>query len=157
MAEETQQALKWEASEYIHHEKSPQWMLAYFGVVALILGLTYLMIKDVVSVIVIALLATAVFVLANRKPKTLSYELTDTGITINGREYPYNSFRSFSVVQYDAVESLFLEPMQRYMPSLSIYVAPDQIDDVANVISQYIPNRIREPDLIDQVIHRLRL
>ena len=157
MAEDTQQPLRWEASEYIHHEKSPRWYLGYIGGVSLILGLTYFLISDIISVIVIALLATAVFVLANRKPRTLSYELTSTGITINGKGYPFDSFRSFSLVRYDDTPSIFLEPMQRYMPSLSIYATPEQLQSVADTFSKFIPNRVHQPDLIDQLIHKLRL
>ncbi len=157
MAENSGQPIKWEASEYVHHDKSPIWYVAYVLFFTALLGGIYFIVKDIISVVVIGLLAVAALVLSTRKPRTLSYELTGSGIVINGKEFPYASFKSFSIMQSDALENIFLEPLERYMPPISVYVAPDQIDAVASIIGQYLPNRMRDPDLIDRFIHRIRL
>lgn len=149
--------ISWEASEYIHHEKNPLWFVLFGLFFTVILTGIYLLLKDVISIIVITLMAISVMVFANRKPRTLSYNLSDEGITIDGRAYSYDSFKSFSVMGVGAMESIFLEPLDRFMPPISIYFIESDADKIFEILGSYLPNRIREPDMIDRVIHRLRL
>ena len=149
--------LAWEASEYIHHEKSPVWFLLFGLGSALIVAGTYLLLRDIVSIIVVTLMAITVVVFAGRKPKSLKYELTDQGIRIEERAYGYGSFKSFSIMHYGAVESVYLEPLERFMPPISIYYAPEDADKVVNILGRYLPHRDREPDFVDKLVHRIRL
>jgi hypothetical protein len=149
--------ISWDASEYIHHEKSPLWYV-YFALAAIVvLTGTYFLLHDIISIIVITLMAITVLVFANRQPRALHYQLSDEGIKIDNRGYGYGSFKSFSVMQNGVVESIYLEPVERFMPPISIYFGPDDADKIINIIGQYLPHRERESDFIDKLVHRLRL
>lgn len=149
--------ISWQASEYIHHEKDPLWYV-YFAIISiLLLAGTYFLLKDVISLIVITLMAIAVLVFANRKPLALDYQLSDEGIAINGKGYSYAQFKSFSVVAMGAVESIYLEPLERFMPPISIYFAPEDADKIINTIGSYLPHREHKPDIIDTIVRRIRL
>lgn len=149
--------VSWQASEYVHHEKDVLWFASYAVVALIVLSGTYLLLRDVVSIIVVALMAIAVLVYANRQPRSLSYQLDDHGVIIDGREYDYSSFKSFSVLQYGAVETIFLEPLERFMPPISIYFAPEDGEKITSILGEYLPYREKQPDLIDTIFHRLRI
>ena len=157
MDEEMPDSVSWEASEYVHHEKDPLWFAIFGIVIAGILTGMYFLLEDVIAIIVILLMAIAVLVFANRRPRSLKYELNDKGITIDNRSYSYSSFKSFSIMDEGAVQSIFLEPLERFMPPISVYFSPDDADKIFAVIGQYLPNRNRQPDLMDRLVHRLRL
>lgn len=149
--------ITWQASEYVHHEKEALWFAVFGLVAAAILTGTYLLLKDVVSIIVVALMAIAVVIYANRKPKSLTYELDDHGVVIDGRTYDYSSFKSFSIIQYGVVETIFLDPLDRFMPPISIYFAPDDGEKISSILGEYLPYRDKQPDYIDRIVHRLRI
>ena len=81
--------ITWEASEYIHHEKSPLWYVFFAIGTAAILALTYLLIKDIVSIVIVSMMAITVVIFANRQPRSLKYVLSDNGLKVMGREYGY--------------------------------------------------------------------
>ncbi len=157
MAENEDFKISWEASEYVHHEKNPLWFIAFGVVFAFFMAGIYLLLEDIVSIIVITLMAITVVIFANRKPRTLSYTLDDHGITIDNNSYTYASFKSFSIMQTGAIESIFLEPLERFMPPISIYFGEKDADRILSILGKYLPNRVREPDLVDRLVHRLRL
>ncbi len=148
--------IEWEASEYIHHEKSVTWYLLFGVASAAVIAGTYLILRDIVSIVVVTMMAITLLIFANRPPRSLKYVLSDEGIKIDGRGYSYASFKSFSIMQYGAVESVYLEPVERFMPPISIYFAPENGDAIINTLGQYLPHRDREPDFIDRVVHRIR-
>ena len=157
MAEENDQQVSWQASEYIHHEKSPLWFIVFGLFFAAILSGMYLLLNDVISIIVITLMAIAVMLFANRRPRTLSYHLDENGVTIDNKSYPYSAFKSFSVMQTGVIESIFLEPLERFVPPISIYFADEDAEKIFGILGSYLPNRIKQPDVIDRLVHRLRL
>lgn len=157
MNDESPDSISWEASEYVHHEKDPLWFAVFGIVIAGVLALMYWLVEDIISIIVILLMAITVMVFANRRPRSLKYQLDNDGITIDGRMYKYGSFKSFSVMQEGAVQSIFLEPLERFMPPISVYFSPEDANTIYNIIGQHLPNRTREPDIIDRLVHRLRL
>ena len=152
-----QNSITWEASEYIHHEKSPVWYLSFGIGAAVLVGGTYLLLQDVISIIVVTLMAITVIVFANRPPRQLKYHLDDNGIEIDGRGYAYGSFKSFSLMHNGAVESIYLEPLERFMPPITIYFTPEDGDHIVDIIGRYLPHRERVPDFIDRLIHKIRL
>lgn len=154
---EDEYQVSWEASEYILHEKTAGWFVIFGVSSAIVLFGTYLILKDIVSIVVVAMMAITVVLFANRKPRSLHYTVSDEGIKIDERGYPYSSFKSFSIMSYGAVESVYLEPLERFMPPISIYFAPEDADRIMNVLGTYLPHRDREPDLIDRIVHRIRL
>lgn len=148
--------ISWEASEYIHHEKNSQWFVIFAIVSVVLLVGMYLLLRDILSTFVIALMAIAVAVFAKREPKTLHYNVNNQGISIDDRKYSYESFRSFSLINEGAMESILLDPIQRFMPPLTLYFAPEDRDSVVDTLSDHLPYNERTPDIIDQFARKIR-
>jgi hypothetical protein len=128
-------AFSWQASEYIQHKHGFGWY----------------------AILVVLLMIIALVVYAQRVPRVLNYALTDAGIKIGERFFPYNSFRSFSLIPDKGFFSIELDPLKRFMPRLSIYLDPEQADKVAQALAQWIPRSDREPDFFDRLSRALKI
>ena len=154
--------VSWQASEYIHHEKSSSWYFGLIGSAILVGVLLFLLTDDVwsfggiTSYVVLIIMTAAVFVYAKRQPDTLQYKLDDTTLTIGARQFLLEDFRSFSVVQDGAVDSIVLSPLKRFMPPISLYYDRKDEDSIISILVNTLPHEESEPDFIDQLIRKLR-
>jgi len=146
----------WEASEHVDYNNSGGWMaLMILGGVILAGGIYILV--DILSAIVVLMLLGGLLFYSRLKPKVLRYGVSEEGILVGDRSYDYSEFRSFSFNEEDGINSIFLVPMQRFMVPITMYVAPDNQDQIAEVLSQHLPNEQRSPDFMDRLTAKLRL
>lgn len=148
--------VNWSASEFIAHDKTAGWygLLMVGGVI--FAGLVYLLTKDVISTSVVGVVIVVFGIFAARKPRELSYSVDNQGVHIGEKFYPYSGFRSFSIVQEEAIESIWFSPLKRFTPMLAIYFAPDDGPKIVDVLSDNLPLENRELDVVDRLMHRLR-
>jgi hypothetical protein len=148
--------VSWTASEFIAHQKSPAW---YGGLVAVALVLTvviFAITRDIISVIVIFLGMGAFWYYAGRQPRQLQYQLDSQGVMIGQKRYSYDSFRSFAVVPEGAFSTIVFMPLKRFAPLITIYYAPENEDQIINVLSPHLPLEEYRHDAIDRLMHRIR-
>ncbi len=150
-----QPAISWTASEFIAHDKSSGWYVAVMAVTLIVAALAFL-IADVVSAGVIVFLGVLFCIVGARRPRELPYQLDSHGIRVDQKYYPFSGFKSFSIVQEEGVESIWFMPLQRFMPGLSIYFAPDEGQKIVDYISEYLPFEQKELALFDSLMHRIR-
>ncbi len=148
--------VRWEASEYVDHEKANGWygILAFGAVVVMVL--VYLLSKDIFATVMIAIAVILFGVVAARKPRTLSYLVDQKGIKIADKLYTYENFKTFSVIQDGAIHSIQLLPLKRFMPPLVLYYPPDQEQDVVETLGRYIPYQDKAQDTFDRLMARIR-
>lgn len=148
--------ITWTASEYIAHDKGPEWFMGLAVVAGLGTVVAYIITRDFVTAGVILLVAIIFGVFAARQPRVLTYRIDHRGITIADKHYPYMSFRSFAVQDEGALNSIFLIPMKRFMPGLNIYFPPEHEMEIVNTLGNYLPHEERPPDAIDRLMRKVR-
>jgi len=148
--------VSWSASEYIAHEKTPVWYLGLTTSVVLLTGAIYLITHSLFSAFIVLLLGIAVWVYGARQPQVLDYSIGQSGLDIGPKHYPYESFRSFAIVQDSGLTNIVLMPLKRLMPIMTIYFAPDDGQKIVDVLGQYLPQEDRDPDMIDRLARRFR-
>lgn len=150
------ESISWTASEFIAHEKDFSWF-ALLGVgTGLLTVVTYLVTRDIVSTVVVLIVAVTFGAFAVRKPRVLQYSVDTAGIHVGTRFYPYEMFKSFSLIQEGGIRSIMLMSLKRFMPPLSLYVDPADEDRIITVLADYLPLEEREQDLLDRLMRRLR-
>ncbi len=149
-------AVTWTASEFIEHAKTGSWYAGLLFVAAVGIGIIYLITRDIFSVIALSLFAITFMIFAARKPKVLSYALTDRGIQVGERFYAFEQFRSFAVIDEGAFHSISLLPLKRFMPALSVYYAPEDETRIAQFLGAYLPHEDRKQDAVDRLMHKIR-
>jgi len=145
----------WQASEYVHHDKGKAWYGLLGLVVIALLAVAYFT-HQWLSIAVFAVMAVAVIVYAKKPPRTLTYELSEDGISIDGHDYPFGQFRSFAVMPDLSWHAIDLEPTQRFMPRLTVLFESTDLDAVVGHLSQYLPRVDRQPDVIERLTRYLR-
>lgn len=151
------EAITWTASEYIAHHKSPLWFVV-LGIAAVVasLGVYFITDGDIVSTIVVLLVAIIFGAYAARKPRVQQYAVSPAGVTIGSRTYGFDVIKSFSVIDEGPFASITFMPMQRFMPVISIYFDPQDEDRIVTFLAQYLPMEQRNHDAIDRLMRKLK-
>jgi hypothetical protein len=145
----------WQASEYIHHEKTLIWYVVLTIIFFALLAIAYFT-KQWLSIGVFIVMAVAIVVYARKPPRTLTYELGNDGISVDGHLYPFDQFRTFAVLPDLSWHTIDLEPTRRFMPRLSILFETENFDEVVGHLSQYLPRVDRQPDAVERLTRYLR-
>jgi hypothetical protein len=148
-------AFSWQAAEYVQHHKGLKWYggLALGVIVLLVLAF---LIKDWVAIALFLAAAGAAAVYAHKPPRTLLYELTHDGITIDGKQYPYASFRSFGVLADTAWHTIDFESNKRFSPHVSVLFDDDDFEQIVGHLELHLPRIDRKPDLIERISRYVR-
>lgn len=147
--------LTWSASEFVAHDKGAGWYSALLIGSAVFITLAYIATKDIVPLIMVAIMIIIFAVIAGRPPRELNYKLDNSGLTIGAKVYPFSSFRSFSVVQQGGLQSIWFMPLRRFMSGLTIYFPPEDSEHIAGLLSQFLPLENHQFDFIDKLMRRL--
>jgi len=150
------EAVSWTASEYIQHSKDASWYTVALAAIILIAGAGYLVSRDLFTPIAVVVLGALLLIVGSRKPRTFSYMVDAHGIVIENKEYDFNDFQSFSIIQEGPIESVMLLPQKRWSPTISLYFAPDDGQKIFDTLSSFLPFEQREKDTIDKFLHKIR-
>jgi hypothetical protein len=110
---------------------------------------------DIISIVFIVIVSILFAALGSKKPRQLPYQVDDRGITINGKFYSYNMFKSFSVLREGAMAYVNLLPLQRFMPELSIYFSTEDEDKIVDVLASNLPYEHRDENAFDRLMKKL--
>jgi hypothetical protein len=149
-------SVSWSASEYIAHEKSASWYLALFAASTVLVAFVFLFTRDILASVVIFLACLAIGVYAARKPVTKQYVVDEQGITIDNVLHRYREFRSFSVIEEGAIDSVWLKPLKRFSPVKAIYFSPEDESRIIDVLANFLPHEQKELDVVDRFSKRMR-
>ncbi len=155
--ERSSSSISWQAAEFIEHHHSAGWYGGLLLITAAITAVVYLTTKDYFATGTIVIVGIITGVFAGHKPARVQYEVSSSGLKINDRNYPYSSFKSFSVFQEGPMSSINLFPLKRFMPPISAYFEPGGEKKVADAISNYLPYEERKLDVVDRLARRLHL
>ncbi len=154
IADET--PISWQASEYIQHDKAGGWFLALLGVAAVLLLVDIFLVKSWTFGALIVVMTIGVFVLARRSPRTLNYTLSSQSLQIDDKHFSMHDFRAFGVLQEDAIYSVQLIPIKRFMPAVNVYFPPEYGEKIVDIFGSVLPMEHLEPDFIDRLTRKIR-
>lgn len=147
--------ISWQASEYVHNDKGSLWLVSLIIALVIAVGAAlYFQQWSFAAIILVMGIAFGVF--AFRLPHTLSYKLDAEGIEIGDQFYPYSNFRAFGILEDGAFFTMTLIPVKRFSPALSVYFAEADGERIVDMIGDHLPMEHVEPDLIDNLMRRLR-
>lgn len=153
-----EEAVRWQASEYIQRDKTPMWY-AGFGLIAIVLVLAALfLMKSVTFALLIPVMAAALFVVNLRRPPALyDYTLSRQGLHINDRLYPFKDFKEFGLVKDDDQHSIMLIPRKRLSLGVTVYFPEEAGEAIVDMLAARLPMHEVTLDPIDRLIRFLRI
>ncbi|MDN5275217.1 MAG: hypothetical protein JWP06_1118 [Candidatus Saccharibacteria bacterium] len=152
-----EEPVRWQAHEYVHHEKSPIWFIIFAIVVTAFMAVAVFVIKDISFAILVPVMAAALLVYANRPPRLLDYTLSRHGLHINDRLYSFADFKGFRVIHDGEEYSVMLIPIKRFKPGVSVYFPEEAGEAIVDMLGGRLPMQDFQLDIVDKIIRKLRL
>lgn len=151
------QPLRWQATEYIHHEKDALWFVVFAVVVLAMMVFSILVIQSVTFTILIPVMAAALIVYTRRPPRMIDYTLSSQGLHLNDQLYPFSDFKGFGVIRDGREYSIMLLPTKRFKLGVSIYFPEEAGEAIVDALGARLPMQEMHLDAFDRIIHKLRI
>lgn len=148
--------VSWTASEYIAHNKGTAWFAMLGAVLFVLVGVVYLVTKDLVAPIGVALAGLTFGIFAARTPRVLEYAISPQGIKMGQRFYPYADFKSFAIVDEGPLPAILLLPLKRFLPPITVFYDQKEEDTILETLGNYLPHQEQQPDVVDRLMRRIR-
>lgn len=143
---ESTQSIYWEAPEHTHIEKSADWFWA-LGIIALASSVTAIILNNVLFGVVILLGTATVFIVGNRPPRIIPFEVLSRGIRFDTELYPYSSLESYYIDEHNVKgPMLLIKSKKMLMPLIIMPLPEDYVDDAERLIAPRLPEEhLKEP------------
>ncbi len=149
--------LRWQATEYIHHERTILWYVILGIVVVIFIALALLVFHSITFAILIPVMLIALVVYIRRPPSILNYILSRKGLHINDHLYLYDQFKAFGVVSHEELHSVVLLPRKRFQVSQTVYFPEEVGERLVDMLAARLPMQEVHLDTIDRLLKKLRI
>lgn len=143
---EQQRGIIWEAYEHHHAPKKADWFWI-LGIIAVTGATVSILLGNTLLGVLVLIAGTVVALIANREPKIISYAVTQRGLRIDDRLYPFTTLESFCIDEETNLgPQLLVKSEKMFMPLLILPLPEDALKDIEDIISQRLPEiHIEEP------------
>jgi hypothetical protein len=150
-------AVRWEADEYISPDKNTLWYVILGAFVAGVVALDVFVLKAWTVSVLIVVIAVVLVVMSVRPARKIQYSLTNEGLYIGTQLFRLSEYRAFGVVHDGKENSIFLIPVQRFRPGLSVYFPLESGEAIVDSLGKRLPMQDIRMDFIDQIVKFLRI
>lgn len=151
------EAVRWQASEYIQREKSPLWY-GLFGLMTIVLMvLAIFVVNSWTFAILVPIMAAALMVYSLRPPNTINYTLSRKGLHVNDTLYHFDDFKEFGLVHGDDEYSILMVPRKRFSPGVTIYFPEEAGEAIVDMLAARLPMHEIRLDPLDRLIRFLKI
>lgn len=155
--ESTEEPVRWQAQEYIQHDKGWLWFVVFIVAFLALMAIAIFLIKSITFNILVPVMAVALLVYINRAPRIIDYTLSRKGLYINDRLYPFSEFKGFGVIHDGKEYSVLLVPVKRFKPGVSVYFPEAAGEAIVDMLGARLPMQELHLDFVDQIIRKLRI
>lgn len=150
------EGITWQSAEYMTHDKDSSWYGAMVLGSILISAVVYILNRDIITAAIILFALVGLTYFSGRKPREQQFAVSAEGVQVGHNFYAFHDFRSFSVAEEPSSISIVLMPLKRFMPAVNIFVPADYEEKVVNFISEILPIEQHKPDVVDNLMRRIR-
>lgn len=155
--EDFDQAVSWEAKEYIHQEKNGLWFFVFTLVLIVLMAAAILLMKSWSFAILLVVIAAVIIVFSKRPPRVMSYSLTNKGLHIGDTLHAFKDFKAFGVVRDGEEYSVMLIPTKRFLPGVTVYFPEESGEEIVDMLGSRLPMQELHLDILDRFVRKLRL
>lgn len=150
--------VRWEAYEHQPQQRSASWYVILGAVTLLLMAVAFFVIRSWSFVLVIAAASAALVVYAKRPPRSINYTLSPKGLYVDDQLRSLDQYKAFGVNRSsDDQFTLVLLPTKRFMPGLTADFPESVGEKIVDILAARLPMQEVEPDMVDQLIRKLRL
>lgn len=138
-------SLTWQAPEYNHYQRTPDWFWAV-GIITLSIAILSFIYNNALFGILIILSAGILVFYTIRAPETVDYEINQRGIVVGKDLHPYLTIESFWIETRHNDPKLILRSKRNLLPYIIIPVHEESVDDIASVLAEFLDEKeMQEP------------
>ena len=150
---------EWTGAEYEYQERSADWYWV-LGILATAIVVVAILFGNILLALVVIAAAVAIALQTVKRPVEHHFSLTEEGLVIGRRLYPYGSMFSFSILEY--VDESIPPSLSIYLKSIWIphLVIPlHEVDPVAvyKFLSAHVPEGNHHESVVDRIVEFFRL
>ena len=150
---------EWEGMEYAFEEKGADWYWA-LGIIAVAGILACILFNNFILALVIAAGAVALGLQAARPPQMRHFEITDSGLVVDDKLYPYEDMLHFSVLEYadpSLPPSLSIKTKRMLSPHILVPIIGHDPVEIYDLFIQLVPEGKHDESVMDRLIDYLRI
>lgn len=156
MVEDKTGTVRWEAEEYIQHDKNAGWYIGLtFVGLALVALSVWLKWWTFTALVVLSFISLLIYVL--RPPRKIKYSISQKGLTEGERLYKFEDYKSFGILQDDTNFAIVLTPRKRFSLSVTVYFPKEKGEEIVDMFGARLPMEQVKLDFIDKIVRRLRI
>lgn len=149
-------SVRWEAKEYIEHDKNAGWYIGLSVIGLLLVALSvWLRWWTFTAVVVLSFISLLIYVL--RPARTLKYSISNKGLTEGEKVYRFEDFKSFGILQDDTNFAIVLIPRKRFSPAVTVYFPKEKGEEIVDQFGARLPMEEVKLDFIDKIVRKLRI
>lgn len=141
----------WQAYEYPHRKKTPDWFFAV-AIISASLAAAAVVLDNGLFGVFIVIGATALLLYARRKPGLLTYEINEKGIRVSRRMYPYGDIESFGIVDIEGDEKILLKLKTFFAPLIAVPLGETDPESVRALLERFLPEEAHEEPLSQRIM-----
>ncbi|NCO44095.1 hypothetical protein GW889_01040 [Candidatus Berkelbacteria bacterium] len=137
----TDDTVTFSVPEFVAYERTLAWFAIFFILFALAVVLSAYS-HDVFLLIIVILGSVVFYQLTLAQPTTSKFLISPQGVTFKQKEYPWNTFQSFSLYERDNYAILHLEPLGNSNSIIVPIPRTQHKEELVHILRSIIPQRL---------------
>ncbi|PIU75186.1 MAG: hypothetical protein COS76_02080 [Candidatus Portnoybacteria bacterium CG06_land_8_20_14_3_00_39_12] len=148
-------SFQWHTQNNTQQKTNKLWIvgLVVAGLACLIISFWQ---KNFILAILTILILFVIFQFNRKDNSTHIFSVSDQGIQINKKLYPYQFLKSFWIFyEPNGIQELSIESKKTIVPLVKIPLYNQDPNEIRKFLLRYLPEKEQEESLIDIIAHRL--
>ena len=146
---------EWDAHEYEHKERSPDWFWAV-GIISISIAIAAVIFGNIIFGILVLIGAFTLSLFANRPPSTLHIVIDEKGISRGKIRYPYSTLESFWIDTEHPHKKIILRSEKMFMPLIIVPLGNEvEIEELHDNLSQFLSEEFHSLPFVERLLEYL--
>lgn len=139
-------SITWDAYEHHYTKKGSDWFWI-LGIITLAVTIAAVLLGNTLFGILIFIAGLVTALHATQEPKLVPFAVTQRGLRIDDKLYPYSTLESFYIDEEDpAGPQLLAKSEKLLMPMLVLPLPEEYVDDIEDILASRLPEEhLEEP------------
>lgn len=146
--------VSWEAPEYDHYKKEPNWFWA-LGIITVGLAVIAFILNNPLFAIMVVVGSFTIALFAARTPDMVLFEINEQGVKADKQLYPHDQLKSFRVIKGEAAARLLLKSKRAVMPLIAFTIPLEIADKIKESLNLYLPEGAIQEPIAHSIFDRL--
>lgn len=147
--------IEWDAHEYEHKERSPDWFWA-IGIIAVSIAIAAVIFGNIIFGILVLISTFTLSLFASRPPSTLHVSVDERGITRGKIRYPYQTLQSFWIDTEHPHKKIILQSEKMFMPLITVPLGDEvDVEQLHEKLLLSLPEEFHNLPFVERVLEYL--